>query len=323
MNPNKIIITCVVGLFALIAINSSSYVVPESMNAVITQMGKPVGVNKEAGLSFKIPFVQEVRLVDVRILSWDGYPNQLTTKDKKYIYVDTTARWKIVDALVFSQSLQTEQAAYSRINNIIDSATRDIVASHNLVETVRNSNEIAVKIEEIKTRKKEKDNTTDVEEEVYSDIEQIEHGREKLADMIKALAEKELSPFGVKLEDVQIRRIAYEESVQKKVFERMISERLRIAEKIRSIGEGESAAIRGKMSKDLNEIESLAYKQVEEIKGEADAISLKTYAKVFSKDPELYAFLKSMDGYKNVFSDKNKEMVISPDSHYFQYMKNQ
>lgn len=315
MTTNKKIMLVIGAVVMMGLANASFFVLPEATQAVVTQFGNPKAQLTEPGVQFKLPF-QDVRLVDKRILSWDGFPNQVPTKDKKYISVDTTARWQVVDALKFIQTVQNEQGAVSRLNTILDSATRSVIASHNLVEAVRNTNDIITRMEE-----KKKENQEAIDEEVYSDIEKVDVGREKLSLQIKELSEKELLNLGIRLVDVQFRRISYEKSVEAKVFERMISERQRIAAKIRSIGSGESAKIHGKMQKDLSKIESESYKTVEEIKGAADAKAMKVYAKSFSKNPELYEFLKSMDGYKKVFGEE-KEFILSPDAPYFKYLKN-
>lgn len=319
MNKKPYIVAgIIIGL--MIFISSGTFVLPQATQAVVTQFGKPVRTITTPGLHYKLPFIQKARYVDKRILSWDGTANTMPTKDKKYIDVDTTARWQITDALKFIQTAQSEQGAVQQLNSVLDSATHTVIASHNLIEVVRNTNDIMKRMED---KKKENENEDEIDEEVYSDIEKVIIGREKLSTMIKTISEKELVKYGIRLVDVQFRRIAYQEAVESKVFERMISERNRIAEKIRAIGSGESAKIRGKMQKDLNKIESESYKTVQEIRGEADAKALKVYAATFSKNPELYEFLKSIEGYKKVFkSDKEtREFIISPDSPYFKHLK--
>ena len=313
----KKIILGVLVLVGAILLNSSIYTIPEYSQVVITQFGKPIGNPvTEPGLHFKKPFVHDVRYVDKRILSWDGSPNQIPTKDKKYIFVDTTARWRVVDALKFIQTVRNEQGAYSRLDSILDSATRTVISANNLVESVRNSNNILATIEE---KKKQQSKTEMIDDDVLSDVEKINKGREKLSVEIKTEATSELLEFGIALVDVQLKRISYIERVEQKVYERMISERQRIASKIRSIGKGESNKIRGKMKKEQKEIESEAYKKIQEIKGEGEARALEIYAEAFSQDPEFYAFMKSLEGYKEVFDNK-KELILSPNSEYFKYI---
>lgn len=313
------VITAITLFVGVITFNSAVYIIPESHQVIITEFGKPIGEAKnEAGLYFKKPFVQRAIYVEKRILSWDGYPNQIPTKDKKYIKVDTTARWQIVDPLKFIQTVKNEQGAYSRLDTILDGATRNIISSNNLVEAVRNSNKI---IEVIDQKREKAKTTTAVDTDIISDVDKIKKGREELSVNIKEKATSELLEFGIKLVDVQLKRISYEESVEQKVYERMISERNRIAEKIRSIGKGESKKIEGKLKKDLKKIESEAYKTIKEIQGHADATVLELYAKAYSKDQEFYEFMRSMEDYREVFDDK-KELIISPNSKYFKYLQN-
>ena len=255
----KSIILVIVVLGAAFLVNSSTFVITPDYQVVITEFGKPVGKPiATSGLHFKKPFVQETRKVDRRIMTWDGFPTEIPTKDKKYIKVDTTARWKIIDALTFIQTVRNERGARARLDAILDATTRDVISSHNLVEAVRNSNSILSKIEEVKQdiKDRKKSGEAIVEEEISGEIEKISVGREKLSESIVVEAEKELRKFGIELIDVQLRRISYEKSVEQKVYERMISERQRIAQKIRSIGLGETAKIEGRIDRDLKKIES-------------------------------------------------------------------
>jgi membrane protease subunit HflC len=299
------------------------FVVSEGEQAIITQFGDPIGDPiTEAGLHFKVPFLHEARYVDKRILSWDGFPNQIPTKDKKYISVDTTARWRIVDALKFIQTVRNETGAKTRLDAILDSATRDVVSNHNLVEAVRNSNSIFKSIEEKKKKVEEdkKAGNAEVEEDTTGEIESITKGRESLSDMISAAADKELKAFGIKLIDVQLRRISYERTVEAKVYDRMISERQRVAQKIRSIGQGEKAKIEGRMERDLQKIKSESYKQVQMIKGQGEAKAAAIYAKSLSKSPKFYEFIQTMDLYKDIFNEDTKFLLTS-DSELLKYLK--
>lgn len=320
---NKSIASAIVIVVLLIVSNSIFYEVSEGQQAIITQFGKPVGnpITK-AGLHTKTPFIQEVTYVDKRILSWDGFPNQIPTKDKKYIKVDTTARWRIVDALKFIQTVRNESGAKARLDAILDSATRDIISSENLVEAVRNSNSILDNIEEKKKLIKElkAQGKPIIEEEITGEIEKIQIGREKLSEKIAKSATRELKEFGIDLIDVQLRRISYERSVESKVYERMTSERQRIAQKIRSIGQGEKAKIEGRLSQDLREITSEAYKQAEIIKGQGEAKALKIYALALSGDPRFYEFIKTMEVYKESIQGKAK-FLMSSESDLFKYFK--
>jgi membrane protease subunit HflC len=312
-------------LVVTVVLRSTFFVVAEGQQAIITMFGKPVGDPiQEAGLKMKLPFVQEARFLERRILNWDGKPNQIPTKDKKYIYVDTTARWIISDPLQFIRSVQDERNARSRIDTIIESATRDIISGHNLVEAVRNSNEILEQISATATKAKERQAEgspiDNVEEEITGEIERVSVGRERLSSLIFDRAQAELKELGIGLIDVQLRRIAYEDSVEKKVYERMISERQRIAAKIRSIGKGEQARIRGKTSRDLQDIESGAYRQVQEIRGEADAKAIRTYADAVGQDPEFFTFLKTLEVYQQSLRP-DTSMILSTDAEFLELLQ--
>lgn len=312
-------------LLIVIIIKQSVYIVTEGEQAIITQFGKPVGAPiTSAGLYFKTPFLQDARYIDKRILSWDGYPNQIPTKDKKFISVDTTARWRVVDSLKFIQTVRSEQGAKSRLDTILDSITRDVISNHNLVEAVRNSNNI---IDQTEARRIELESLREkgdvvVEDEITGDIEPINIGRESLSLMIAKSADQELQQFGIELVDVQLRRISYEKSVEASVYDRMISERQRIAQKIRSIGQGERAKIEGRMIRDLKRIESEAYRTSQEIRGTAEAKAANIYAKALSKDPQFYEFLRTMEAYGKIFN-KRTQFIMSTDSDLLKYLKKQ
>lgn len=318
----KTLISQIILLILVIFGSQSLYIITEGKQAIITQFGKPIGEPKtQAGLEFKLPW-QKAIFVDKRILSWDGFPNQIPTKDKKYIKVDTTARWRIINALEFIKTVQNEKGAKARLDTILDGYTRDIISSHNLVEAVRNSNEIIQKVEEKKAiiTKKKQNGEFVLEEEITGEIEKVVVGREQLSQMIVERADKELEALGIKLIDVQLRRISYEESVERKVYERMISERERIAQKIRSIGKGEKAKIEGRLTKDLQKIESEAYKTAETIKGKAEAKATKIYAQALKSDPSFYDFIKSMDAYKDSIKEDTK-FILSSDSEFLKFFK--
>lgn len=327
-NAKQIILPAL--FLAIILIGGNTFfIVGEGRQAIITQFGKPIGEPvTEAGLHTKIPFIQDARYVDKRILSWDGHPNQVPTKDKKYIEVDTTARWKITDALRFIQTVESERAAKARLDAILDSATRDIISGHNLVEAVRLSNEIIDTIESRRRQVEEGDVDEEdvaaieaaVFEDTTGDIERVEVGREELSAMIVRAAEKSLVEFGIELVDVQLRRISYEESVEQSVYQRMISERERIAEKIRSMGQAERARIEGRRERDLRRIQSEAYRTAQEIRGKAEAEATAIYARVMRQDPEFYDFLRSMEAYEKSIGPKSK-MILSSDSEFLKFFK--
>lgn len=318
---------------AFLTASNSAFIVNEGQLALITQFGKIVGEPlSKAGLYWKTPFIQDVRMFDKRILSWDGDPNQIPTKDKKYILVDTTARWRIVDPVMFAQTVVNESGVRARLDGILDGVTRDIISRHNLVEAVRNTNSILDRVrakqEKMATLQTVSDKSGDeqakaaieIEEEISGEIEEIQVGRERLSDAILERARPELRTLGIELIDVQLRRIAYESSVEVKVFSRMISERQRIAEKIRSLGKAEEARINGKMNRDLKEIESNAYRKSEEIRGRADAEATKIYADSLGKNPDYYTFLRTLEAYRNSLSGK-ADLVLSTDSEFLGMMK--
>ena len=310
-------------LAVVVALNSF-FVVREGEQVLITQFGQIIGDPiTQAGLYWKTPMVQDARYFEKRILTWDGDPNQIPTKDKKYIVVDATARWRIGDVVKYAETVQTEDGARSRLDGILDGVTRDIISRNNLVEAVRNSNSI---LEKIQARKQQLHQSTDplevleLEEQVTGEIEPITVGREKLSEEIIVRARPELQSLGIELIDVQLRRIAYESSVESKVFSRMISERQRIAEKIRSIGMGEDAKIKGRLERDLKEIESTAYRKSEETRGKADAEAITIYASAIQQQPEYYKFVRTLDAYKRALSNK-ADLLLTTDNEFLKVLE--
>ncbi len=309
-------------LIAFFAVLSSAFVVTEGRQAIKTQFGRPIGQPvTEAGLHFKMPFIQDVRYVDKRILTWDGDPNEIPTKDKKFIRVDTTARWRIVDALKFIQTVQDERGAITRLDAVLDGITRDTISNHYLVEAVRNSNSILDRIAIAKKEAEAKEARGEiVEEEVTGEIEKIKVGREKLSAIIAKSADEETQKYGIRIIDVQLRRISYEKSVEAKVYERMISERKRIAEKIRSMGKAEKAKIEGRLSQDLQKIQSAGYMQAQLIKGKGEAQATAIYAKSLSQNPSFYEFLRTLQAYRNSLK-KDTQFILSSDSEFLSLLK--
>jgi len=250
-------------LVAVIAASGVMYTVDETQQVVVTQFGEPKGdAITEAGLYFKIPFIQTANYFEKRILRWDGDPNQIPTLDKRYIWVDTTARWRIVDSLRFMQSVGTENSAYARLDDVVDAATRDAISNLKLIETVRNSNRL-----HIQSLSTTKDTDSISADDTY--IEKIEVGRDALTRDVLRRASKIVPQYGIELVDVRIKRINYVREVSKKVFDRMISERKRAAEQYRSEGQGKKAEIEGQMGKELLEIRSEAYRKAQEKKGKS------------------------------------------------------
>lgn len=296
-------------LLLIVLASGALYVVEEGEQALVTEFGKPVGGVQEPGLHFKIPVIQQVHRFQRRIMKWDGDPNQIPTKDKKYIWIDTTARWRIVDPLLFYKTVATERGAQSRLDDILDSVVRDAVSGHLLLELVRG-----------------KDYQPPSGTREVIDIEGVEinpdalTGREEIIAGILSKAQASTPEYGIELIDVQIKRINYVEQVRQRVYERMISERKKVAAQYRSEGEGEKADILGQMQKELKSIESEAYRKSVEIRGEADAKAAAIYAAAYGKDPEFYAFVRSLESYRKAVGSNGK-LVLTTDSEFYKYLQ--
>jgi len=308
MRGLTIVAVAVFGLFILIG--SAAFVVSETEQVVLTQFGRPIReAIKDAGLHFKIPFIQDANFFPKNLLEWDGEPSQMPTLDKTYIWVDTFARWRIKDPLTFFETVGNERAGQKKLDDIIDPATWNLITSHHLIEAVRNS-----------------DRKMDIKEagvdEVYKALilKPIEMGREKIAKAIMEQANPKLTQFGIELVDVRIKRINYVEEVRKAVYNRMIAERKQIAEKFRSEGRGESSKIAGDKEKELKKITSGAYKTAQEIKGKADAEATRIYAEAYNKDPEFYSFVNTLSIYKEAL-DKEAWLMLSTKTDFFKYLK--
>ena len=311
MNNKNIGLITLIIIVLLILLGNPFFIIEEGKQAIITQFGEPMGDPvTDAGLHIKMPFIQKVNYFEKRILAWDGYPTQIPTKDKKYIWIDTTARWKITNPLKFFQSVYDERGAQARLDDIIDSAVRDAATSQDLVELVRSSNRIL-----------EASKITEKDEEFIEEgaLEEIEVGRDKIRKEIVKKAKVLAPQYGIELIDVRIKRINYVREVQQKVYERMITERKRAAEQYRSEGRGIRAEIQGRTEKELKSILSQAYKQAQEIKGGADAESTKIYAAAYGKDPEFFSFLKTLESYRNTV-DENTTVILTTEGEYFKYL---
>lgn len=296
----------------IIGLYNSIYTLEEGFQAVVVQFGRPVGETvTEAGLHMKLPFMQKVMLFEKRLLYWDGDPNQIPTKGREFIWVDTTARWRISDAKRFLENVASEEGAQSRLNDILDSVVRDQVSRSDLVELVRSASWTIPDDELLKDVPREQ------EEELKREIAR---GREEITRTILAEAQKIIPQYGIELVDVRIKRLDYVKSVREKVYERMISERKRIAAQFRSEGEGRSAEILGTMEKELRKIRSTAYRQVQEIKGKADANATQIYGDAYNRDPEFYAFLNTLESYKDS-ANPNSVMLLTTKSDFYQYIK--
>ena len=307
----------VIIIILLVVVYSSFYTIPEGKQVVLVQLGRPVGKPiQEAGLKFKIPFIQKALFFEKRILKWDGDPNQIPTKDKKYIWVDTTARWRISDALKFLQTVATETGAASRLDDIVDAVVRNFISKNILVEVVRSADWVApVRDEELEGGRVTVTPILDVEMKA-----KIDFGREKITRSILEEAAKITPQYGIELVDVRIKRINYVESVRNKVYERMISERKRVAAEYRSEGEGKRAEILGTMEKDLKKIRSGAYREAQEIRGKADAEATRIYGLAYSRDADFYTFYKTLETYRAA-SNNNAYIILSTDSDYYKYLK--
>jgi membrane protease subunit HflC len=296
-------------LLGLAMLYSALYTVSETQQVVVTQFGEPIGkAITQPGLHVKVPFAQEANMFDKRWLEWNGNANQVPTRDKKYIWVETYARWRIANPLLFFQRLRDERGAQSRLDDIIDGETRNVIANHNLIEVVRTSNRAFERAEEVE----------DVME--AEAMRQVELGRDKITRLILERASHVVPDYGIELVDLQIQRVNYIESVQAKVFDRMISERKRIADRHRSEGQGKSAEIRGKKERELKVIESEAYRKTQEIMGRGDAEATSIYAAAYNRDRELYRFLRTMETYRSTV-DKDSWLVLSTDADLFRYLQ--
>ena len=294
---------------AFLLFYTASYTVPETGQAIRTQFGKPVGgLVDEPGLHFKLPLIQTVHRFDKRWLEYDGDANEIPTKDKKYIWVDTYARWRISDPLRFFQAVHDERGAQSRLDDIIDGETRNAVASYDLIELVRSSN-------------REFQVTEDLAGIGAAEaMARVNKGRAEIAGQILRKAAEITPQFGIELVDVRFKRINYVDTVQQKVFERMISERKRIAEKSRSEGQGRAAEIRGQKERDILGATSVGYRTAQELKGAADAKSTAIYSRAYGRDAEFYQFWKAMETLGSSLDDKTL-LILSTESELLKYLK--
>jgi modulator of FtsH protease HflC len=314
MNSVKPIVLLVLVGTAVFILTSALYAVSEIEQVIITQFGRPVGAAvTTAGLKLKVPFIQEVNRIDKRILEWDGSPTDMPTEDKLYISVDLFARWRIKDPLQYFLRLRDERSAQSRLDDILGSETRNAVAKHQLIEIIRTT----------KDRLPLRDASLADANNVVGALVPIEKGRKQVEEELFAAASQKVQVFGIELMDIRFKRINYNESVRPKIYDRMISERRQIAERFRSEGNGEAARIVGNRERDLNKVQSEAYRSVEGIRGEADAKATEIYARAYNQSPEavqFYEFTRTMDTYKAVIAT-NTTLVLSTDSELFKFLK--
>ncbi len=306
------IVAGVIVLLAAVVMGSVFYTIDETEQVVVTQFGKLIGQPKtDAGLNMKLPW-QTVNRFDKRILEWDGDADQIPTSEKRLIWVDTTARWRISDPLKFMQRIRTEQSAQTRLDDIIDAKTRGVISSYALIEVLRNSNQL---IEEDETEALE----NVAKEFGRTVLKPIKKGREALSKIILKRAAEAVEDYGIELVDVKIKRINYVKEVQNKVYERMISERKRAAEQFRSEGQGKKAEIEGLRAKELQEIRSNAYRKAQEIKGKADAEAIKIYADAYNNDPEFYSFIKTLETYRKTIN-KDTTLMFSTENDFYKHL---
>jgi membrane protease subunit HflC len=300
----------ILAVILLMVLKSALYVVQEPEQVVITQFGRPVGNPvQEPGLKFKLPIVQKVNRFDKRFLEWDGDVNELPTKDKRFIEVDTYARWRIVDPLLFFQRLRDERGAQTRLDDILDGETRNAIANHDLVELIRTTN---------RTPEFGEFNPQD-----EATLVNIKTGRERIREIVLAAAQTRTTDLGIEILDVQFKRINYVEEVRRKVYERMIAERRRIADRYRSEGEGEASRIRGEKERELKRIQSGAYKEARQIRGRGDAEATSVYAAAYDRSADtrsFYEFLKTMEIYKTTL-DKETALILSTDGQFYRFLK--
>lgn len=303
-------LSIIAGGILVIAMFLAAFTVSEKEQVVITQFGKPIGVAiTEPGVYFKIPFIQTANFFEKRYMEWDGDPNQVPTKDKKFIFVDTYARWQITDPLQFFKRLKNERGAQSRLDDILDGETRNFIANNNIEEAVRTSNRTPISSETMAGM-------------IADSLQKIYVGRELIQQQILESANKETADLGIEILDFRFKRINYVKEVQEQVYERMRSERFRIADKFRSEGQGEASRINGEKERELKTIQSEAFRKAEEIKGKADATAANIYAGAYDKSKsarELYSFLKSMETLNKTLDEKSS-VILSTDNELYQYL---
>lgn len=293
----------------LLVLGGAFYVVGETEQVVITQFGEPVGDPVTTpGLHVKLPLVQTANFFDKRFLEWDGDSNQLPTRDKRFIHVDAYARWHITDPLLFFQRLHDERGAQSRLDDILDGETRNIIANHDLIEVVRTSNREFPATDELGSG-------TEVQAQA-----EIEFGRDALAAEVLAAAQARTADLGIAILDFRFKRINYVEEVRREVYSRMISERQRIAEQFRSEGAGEAARIQGEKERELRTISSEAYRQAQEIMGAADGEAAGIYAAAYNSDADFYRFVKTLEVYRETLA-RDTTLVLGTDGEFLRFLE--
>ena len=327
---NRVVAPLIMLVVLLVLIASGTfYQVDETEQVVVTQFGEPARAPiTTPGLKAKVPFIQTVRRFPKRVLEWDGQPGQIPTLEKQFIVVDTTARWRIADPLRFLQSVGDERAAQSRLDDLINSAVRDVISSHLLIQAVRTfARELSPEAleeaggppeEQRATAAGKPDATAPPTVQEVAPEERL--GRDKLTELMVKRARQNLPNLGIELIDVRIKSVNYVREVEQRVYERMISERRRIAARFRSEGDGASAKIRGEKERELDRIRSEAYRKAQETIGKADAEAARIYAEAYGQDPEFYAFYQTLEAYKQTLQ-KNSSLLVTTGSDFYRYLK--
>lgn len=307
MKGLKPLIVLVIAMVLVVALTTFVFTVSETNQVIVTQFGSPKRVIKEAGLHFKLPFIEKINKLEKRVLEWDGNPTQVPTLDKKYIWVDSFARWRITDPLVFFKTVAIERSAQGRLDDVINGAVRNKISNHPLIEAVRTSD-------------RPMSIMTGIDGEATGEVGKVEAGRDQIVAEVLAEAEQAATEFGIEIIDIRFKRINYVEEVRESVYERMITERQRIAAEYRSKGEGQKLEIEGRKEREEKQIISEAYKKAQEIMGKADAEAIRTYAEAYAKDPEFYSFLETLTSYEENLAT-GSVLILSTDGEYLKYLK--
>ena len=319
------ILTVVVVLVVFLVILGPFYIVQEGEQAVVIRFGEIVNTTQEAGLHFKTPVVDQVTTYSAKLLSWDGDPRRMPTSENQFIWVDTTARWRIADPALFYRSVTTMERAYSRLDDIIESSVRTVVSGNELEEAVRDSNVI----NEIDRSQPIPTDAEDGEEDerlqeiaslltVVENQADIENGRQQLSTEMLERATQTASELGLELNDIVIRQIRYSEDLTESVYDRMVSERRQIAQAYRSYGEGRKQELIGEMENERRSILSGAYERAETIRGTADAEAARIYSDAYSQDADFFAFWRAIESYRRTMPEFRK--TLSTDMQYFNYL---
>lgn len=323
MNKTITILVVVLVVLAVLVLLGPFYIVKEGEQAVVTRFGKVVNTATTAGLKIKVPMVDTVIKFSSKILSWDGDPKKIPSKENQFIWVDSTARWRIVDLDKFYQNLKTMESAYGKLDQIIDSSIRTVIADNLLREAVRNTNIInEIQRSSIVEESADIENIEAITELTAVNVvyEKIEKGREILSQEMYALVKPRLEPLGIEIIDIIIRQIRYSEDLTESVYSRMIAERNQRAQAFRSYGEGKKAEWLGKLDNERRTILSEAYRRSEEVKGRADAEAARIYSEAYSQDTEFFEFWRSVESYRKTLPNFSK--TLTTDMDYFKYLYN-